>query len=61
MYSQNAYHFTEDLKDSTLFSYLKTANSKLYLSQEDVTVLFLLLAYKMAQSTQWAQIQLTSL
>lgn len=52
MYSQNAYHFTEDLKDSTLFSYLKTANSKLYLSQEDVTVLFLLLAYKMAQSTQ---------
>lgn len=26
MYSQNEYHFTEDLKNSILFSYLKALN-----------------------------------
>lgn len=54
MYSQNAYHIAKDLKNFTSFSYLKAPNSKLYLSQEDLSlsVSFLLPACKMAQSTQ---------
>lgn len=40
MYSQNAYHLTEDLKNSTWFSYLKAPNAKLYLSQEEDLSLF---------------------
>lgn len=51
-YSQNAYHFTEDLKNSTSFSYLKAPNSKLYLSQEDLSLFHsCFLPVKMAQST----------
>lgn len=40
MYSQNEYHFTEDLKNSILFSYLKALNFKLYLSQEDLSLFY---------------------
>lgn len=37
---QNAYHSTEDLKNSTFSSYLKAPNSKLYLSQEDLSLFY---------------------
>lgn len=40
MSSQNADHFTEDLKNATLFSYLKGPNAKLYLSQENLSLFY---------------------